>query len=121
MSVRLSEEIRRIDTRPRPYLLWLWAEKIKELRPNWVIAWSTQPRKDKKIWVRISEVGEVTRQDKDKLQANEKECQARGYTVQNIFPTRDSVTVILTQQAHAQTLINEGITVPSISPHPLPA
>ena len=34
---------------------------------------------------------------------------------------RDSVTVILAQQAHAQALINEGITVPLISPHPLPA
>jgi hypothetical protein len=34
---------------------------------------------------------------------------------------RDSITVILSRQAHAQSLINDGITVTSISPHPLPA
>src|SRR5882762_6366638 len=34
---------------------------------------------------------------------------------------RDSVTVILSLQAHVQALIRNGITVPSISPHPLPA
>src|ERR1700677_2070828 len=119
--VRLSDEVRRLDTQPRPDLLWLWAERIKELKPEWDVGWSPQPRKDKKLWVRIAEVGEVTREDKDKLQAAEKECQARGYTVQSIFPMRDSVTVILTLQTHAQDLIRDGITIPSISPHPLPA
>jgi hypothetical protein len=117
----LSDEVRRLDTQPRPDLLWLWAEKIKDLKPEWDVAWSPQPRKDKKLWVRIAEVGEVMREDKEKLQAVEKECQARGYTVQSVFPMRDSVTVILTLQAHAQALICDGITVPSISPHPLPA
>jgi hypothetical protein len=61
------------------------------------------------------------REDKDKLQAVEKECQAQGYAVQSVFPMRDLVTVILTQQAHAQALINDNITIHSISPHPLPA
>jgi hypothetical protein len=119
--IRLSEEIRRVDTKPRPDLLWLWAEKIKELKPEWDVAWSPQSRKDKKLWVRIAEVGEVTKEDKDKLRAVEKECHARGYTVQSIFPMRDSVTVILTLQAHAQELIRDGITIPSISHNPLPA
>jgi hypothetical protein len=118
--IHLSDEVCRIDTCPRPDLLWLWAGKIKDLRPDWDVAWSPQPRKDKKLWVRIAEVGEVTREDKDKLLAVEKECSARGYTVQSTFPMRDSVTVILTQQSHAQALINEGISIPSISPHPLP-
>jgi hypothetical protein len=71
--------------------------------------------------VRIAEVGEVTREDKKKLQAVEKECAARGYTVISTFPMRDSITVILSRQAHTQSLINDGITVTSISPHPLPA
>lgn len=119
--IHLSDEICRIDTRPRPDLLWMWVEKVKELRSDWDVAWSPQPRKDKKLWVRIAEVGEVTREDKEKFHAVEKECQARGYTVQSIFPMRDSVTVILTQQSHVQALINDGISIPSISPHPLPA
>jgi len=62
-----------MDSRPHPDLLWLWAKKIKELRPNWDVAWSPQPRKDKKLWVRIAEVGEIGRDDKDKLQAIENE------------------------------------------------
>jgi hypothetical protein len=117
--VRLADEVRRLDARPRPDLLWTWAEKIKETKPEWDIAWSPQPRKDKRLWVRIAETGEVLKEDKAKLQAVEKECQSRGYTVQSVFPMRDSVTVILTQQAHAQALIENGITIPAISPHPL--
>ena len=62
-----------MDTQPQPDLLWLWAKKIKETRSDWDIAWSSQPRKDKKLWVRIAEVGEVTREDKEKLQAVERE------------------------------------------------
>src|SRR5882762_2465217 len=114
--VRLSDEVRRLDSQPRPDLLWLWAGKIRELKPEWDVAWSPQQRKDKKLWVRIAEVGEVNREDKEKFQAVEKECQARGFTVQSIFPMRDSIAVILTLQAHALTLINDGITVPTISP-----
>jgi hypothetical protein len=34
---------------------------------------------------------------------------------------RDSVTVILTRQEHAQALIENRITIPILSPHPLPA
>jgi len=71
--------------------------------------------------VRIVKVGEVTKEDKEKLQAVERECIARGYTVLSTFPMRDLITVILSQQGHAQSLINDGITVTSISPHPLPA
>jgi hypothetical protein len=71
--------------------------------------------------VRIVEVSEVTREDKEKLQAVKKECAARGYTVISTFSMRDSITIILSRQAHAQSLINDGITVTSISPHPLPA
>jgi hypothetical protein len=71
--------------------------------------------------VRIAEVGEVGRDDKDKLQMVEKECQAWGYTVLSVFPMRDSVMVILSNQTHAQALINDGITITSIFPHPLPA
>jgi hypothetical protein len=119
--VRLSEEVRRMDAQPRPDLLWMWAEKIKETRSDWDVAWSPQLRKDKKLWVRIAEVGKVRKDDKDKLHAVEKECQARGYTVLSVFPMRDSITVILTLQSHMQALINNGITIPSISPHPLPA
>jgi hypothetical protein len=119
--IRLSDEVHRLDMQPRPDLLWLWAEKIKELKPEWGVAWSPQLWKDKKLWVRIAEVGDITREDKDRLQAVEKECQARGYKVQSIFPMRDSVTVILTLQEHAQPLIHDGITIPFISPHPLPA
>ena len=119
--VRLSEEVQRMDAQPRPNLLWMWAEKIKEMRSDWDVAWSPQPWKDKKLWVRIAEVGEVTKDDKDKLHAVEKECQARGYTVLSVFPMRDFITVILTLQSHTQALIDNGITIPSISPHPLPA
>src|ERR1700683_2069565 len=71
--IRLSEEVQRMDTQPHPNLLWMWAEKIKETRSDWDVAWSPQPRKDKKLWVRIAEVGEVTREDKEKLQAVERE------------------------------------------------
>jgi hypothetical protein len=74
--VHLLDEIRHLDTQLRPDLLWYWAERIKELRAKWDIAWSPQPQKDKKLWVRIAEVGEVTREDKEKLQAVEKECAA---------------------------------------------
>jgi hypothetical protein len=86
-----------LDTQPWPDLLWLWAEKIKEIKSNWDIAWSPQSRKDKKLWVRIAEVGEVTREDKEKLQAIESECIAQGYSVLSTFPMRDSITVILSQ------------------------
>jgi hypothetical protein len=108
-----------LDTKPHPDLLWHWAEKIKEIKPEWSVAWSPQLRKDKKLWVRIAEAGEVTREDKDKLQAIEKECEAHGYTVQSIFPMRDLVMVILTLQVHTQDLIHDSITIPSILPHPL--
>jgi hypothetical protein len=63
----------------------------------------------------------VSKEDKEKLHAVEKECQARGFTVLSVFPMRDSITVILTRQAHVQALIDNGITIPSISPHTLPA
>src|ERR1700683_533284 len=91
------------------------------MKSKWDVSWSPQPRKDKKLWVRIAEVGEVSKEDKEKLHAVEKECQARGFTVFSVFPMRDSITVILTQQAHVQALIDNGITIPSISPHTLPA
>ena len=83
--VCLADEVRRLDACPRPDLLWTWAEKIKEMKPEWDIAWSPQPRKDKRLWVRIAETGEVSKEDKAKLQAVEKECQSRGYTVQSVF------------------------------------
>ena len=72
--VRLSDEVCHLDTQPQPDLLWLWAKKIKEIRSDWGIAWSFQPWKDKKLWVRIAEVGEVTREDMKKLQAIKREC-----------------------------------------------
>jgi hypothetical protein len=118
--VRLSDSVSRIDPLPRPDLLWLWAEAIHTAKPEWNVGWSPQPRKDKKLWVRISEVGKVTKESKDKLQAIEKECIARGYVVHSIFLMTNSVGVILSQLAHAEALINNGITIPSISAHPLP-
>jgi hypothetical protein len=45
----------------------------------------------------------------------------RGYPVHSIFTMTNSVGVILTQTAHTTGLINNGITIPSISSHPLPA
>jgi flagellar capping protein FliD len=98
----------------------MWAEAIQSAKPEWCVGWSPQPRKDKRLWVRIAEMGEVTKESKDKLQAVEKECIARGYTVHSIFAMTNSVGVIFAQTAHASALINDGITIPSISPHPLP-
>src|ERR1700683_5125709 len=118
--IRLSDSVSRMAVIPRPDLLWLWAEAIQSAKPEWSIGWSPQPRKDKKLWVRIAEMGEVTKESRDKLQAVEKECIARGYTILSIFSMTNSVGVILAQTKHATELINEGITVPSISPHPLP-
>ena len=68
----------------------------------------------------MGEVGEVTREDKEKLQAIEKEYAAQSYTVISTSPMRDLITVIISQQAHVQSLINNSITVTSISLHPLP-
>src|ERR1700722_17582324 len=65
-------------------------------------------------------MGKVSKEDKAKLQAVEKACESRGYMVQSVFPMRDSVTVILTWEEHAQALIENGITIPILSPHPLP-
>ena len=50
----------------------------------------------------------------------EKECTTRGFTVHNIFAMMNSVGVILAQMNHAIELINNGITISSILPHPLP-
>ena len=65
-----------MDSLPCLDLLWLWAEAIMAAKPEWKVGWSPQPRKDKKLWVRIAEVGEVTKESKNKLQAIEKECVA---------------------------------------------
>jgi hypothetical protein len=72
----ISDKVCCIDAQPRPGLLWLWAKNIKELSPEWDVTPPPQPQKDKKLWSRISMADKVMREDKDKLQAVEKECQA---------------------------------------------
>jgi hypothetical protein len=55
--IQLLDNVSRMAVMPRPDLLWMWAEAIQSAKPEWCVGWSPQPRKDKKLWVRIAEIG----------------------------------------------------------------
>ncbi|KAF5312013.1 hypothetical protein D9619_003843 [Psilocybe cf. subviscida] len=118
-TIKLRDDVARMDSVPRPDLLDLWKDALQQYKPDWDIHWAASS-KDRKLWINVK--GTYDADSPKVMNTLKTELGKMNYLISSSFVLKGTKTIclIMSTSRMAERLANRNnILIPSVSPQPL--